>query len=165
MLYVYNMCHIAGALHVLFHVPDKTSCTRPSHHRLVGLNYNKAQTLSPATNSCRHFPPSTTLSPDCFVSCQVTPVIRYFLANLEEQENYCLCDCLSLNNTNNLPSGNSPLHPPSPLHFPHLPTQTAHFTDSAEQLRVVCDLKLCLHVRSVCMFLCMLMLSLQTHTE
>lgn len=49
--------------------------------------------------------------------------------DLEERENYCFCDCLLLNKTNNLPS--------SGLRFPHLLTQTAHFTDLAEQFQFV----------------------------
>ena len=52
-----------------------------------------------------------------------------------------------------------PPPPPSPpLHFPHLLTPTAPFTDSAErsQFVCVCDPKLCLHVRNVwiCMCVC-----------
>lgn len=97
----------------------------PGSHRLVGLNCNKAQTLSPATNSCCHFPPSTTLSPVCSISCQVTPVIRYFLPDLEEQGNDHLCDCLSLNSTNNLPSSDSPPLP-SPLSSPPNPDCSFH---------------------------------------
>lgn len=95
----------------------------------------------------------------------MTPVIRYSLADLEEQENYCLCDGQSLNNTISQEATFS--SPPAPqLSSPPNPDCLFHrLSTTVFQFVCVYDPKLCLQVRSVCICMCAFMLLLQMHTE
>lgn len=140
------MSHCWCSAYVFFVFLIRHPVPAPASHRL--LQVWTLMRLSAATNSCRHFSPSPGNRPDCFVSCHVTPVIVYFPRRTGSKMTVCMIA--------RPPSSDFLLYPPPPLHFPHLLTPTAPFTDSADQSQFVCvcDPKLCLHVRSVWICMC-----------
>ena len=147
------MSHCWGIACVFFVFLIRHPVSAPASHRL--LQVWALMRLSAATNSCRHFSPSPTNRPDCFVSCHVMPVIVYF-PRRNRQQNDCLYEC---------PSPKYRLSPPPPS-FPTSPLSSPLNPDcSFHRLSRAVPVCLCLWPQAVSACSQRLNLHVCVHTE